>query len=209
MNVYIIRHGETESNKNKVHQYPDTPLSLLGKQQAEEIAEKLLSANITKIYSSDLIRATDTAKIISEKIKTNLSLMPEIREIKKPSQIWGKNHGDKEILKIKEQIDKNYHLKDWHYSDEENFFDVKERTKKFINYLKTLKETENVLVVTHGYIAKMFLALVIFDEKLTPEVYLKIYQNVRISNVSISNFIYSNNKWELVYWNRPLSIFNG
>lgn len=62
MKIYMIRHGQTEANLKRVH-YGQTDISLtpLGIEQAVEAGAKLRGIKFDKIYSSDLIRARQTA----------------------------------------------------------------------------------------------------------------------------------------------------
>ena len=63
--VYIVRHGETEDNKQKIIQGQlDTILNSEGEQQADLVAKALKDIPFDVAYSSNLKRATDTAKRI-------------------------------------------------------------------------------------------------------------------------------------------------
>lgn len=65
--IYIIRHGQTAKNKAKLLQgRSDVPLNEEGIRQAEECAKWFCEQQIRidKVYSSPLIRAAETAKII-------------------------------------------------------------------------------------------------------------------------------------------------
>ena len=64
MKVYIIRHGESLNNKNKLWTgWFDAPLTEKGKEDAARAGELLSKVNFDKIYSSDLTRAKNTAEI--------------------------------------------------------------------------------------------------------------------------------------------------
>lgn len=66
--IYIIRHGKTELNKANVLQgRSNYPLNEEGIKQAKEAAEKLRDIHFEHVYSSPLIRAVQTAKIIVPK----------------------------------------------------------------------------------------------------------------------------------------------
>ena len=63
--VHFIRHGETEKNAQKVWQgHTDTPLNKKGLEQAKLLSERI-SSRVTKVYSSDLKRASQTASFLS------------------------------------------------------------------------------------------------------------------------------------------------
>ena len=66
--IYFIRHGETDRNKARLLQgRSDVPLNDTGVQQAREAARFLRERGIefSRVYSSPLIRAVETAKIIA------------------------------------------------------------------------------------------------------------------------------------------------
>jgi len=63
--VYIVRHAETEENKQKIIQgHLDTILNSEGERQADLVAEALKDIPFDVAYSSNLRRAMDTAKRI-------------------------------------------------------------------------------------------------------------------------------------------------
>lgn len=65
INLYLIRHGETVANKNKIlqGQTNDHPLTEEGEQQAENLGRILRHKRWHRRYCSDLPRAATTAKI--------------------------------------------------------------------------------------------------------------------------------------------------
>jgi len=67
MKLIITRHGETEENKEGIIQgHLPGHLSETGIQQAKKVALRLKDEKIDFIYSSDLDRASDTAKEIAK-----------------------------------------------------------------------------------------------------------------------------------------------
>ena len=63
LTLYVIRHGQSENNlKNMWTGWYDTPLTENGLKQAEALGEFLKGVEFTKVYSSDLSRAVNTAK---------------------------------------------------------------------------------------------------------------------------------------------------
>ncbi|KAK2838397.1 hypothetical protein Q7C36_013211 [Tachysurus vachellii] len=82
----IIRHGETQYNKNGLLQGQgiDTPLSEIGVQQAEAAGEYLQDVHFTNVFASDMKRAKQTAEIIVRKNKTcshvDLVTVPALKE---------------------------------------------------------------------------------------------------------------------------------
>jgi alpha-ribazole phosphatase len=66
MNLILVRHGETDWNRQKRFQGQiDIPLNGRGKWQAQQVAQALESLIIQKVFSSDLLRARATAELIA------------------------------------------------------------------------------------------------------------------------------------------------
>ena len=65
MDIYLIRHGETDWNRmKKLQGTTDIPLNAYGIELAEKTAEGLKDVPFDRIYTSPLIRARKTAEII-------------------------------------------------------------------------------------------------------------------------------------------------
>ena len=63
--VYLVRHGQTEWNKRGLLQGQiDIPLNDAGRSEAAQLNQKLHAVNFGACYSSDLLRATETARIL-------------------------------------------------------------------------------------------------------------------------------------------------
>jgi probable phosphoglycerate mutase len=64
--LYFVRHGQSQANVDRVFAgQSDTPLTSLGRQQAEQAGSQAKILGIDHIISSPLSRAHDTAKIIA------------------------------------------------------------------------------------------------------------------------------------------------
>jgi len=63
--LILVRHGETDWNRDLRYQgHADPPLNVTGKLQAGELARTLGDLSIDVAYTSDLRRASETARII-------------------------------------------------------------------------------------------------------------------------------------------------
>jgi broad specificity phosphatase PhoE len=67
MRIYLVRHGETEWNKIRRFQgRSNLPLNHEGKKQARALALALKNTSLMAIYTSPLVRALQTARLIKD-----------------------------------------------------------------------------------------------------------------------------------------------
>jgi broad specificity phosphatase PhoE len=79
--ILLIRHGQSEGNAaRRFGGHTATPLSALGRRQAEATARALSREAITSIYSSDLLRAVETAAPLASTLKLELTQTDAFRE---------------------------------------------------------------------------------------------------------------------------------
>lgn len=76
MKIYLIRHGRQNSKLYNV----DVPLANEGREQARLLGQRLVKYDIDAVYSSDLIRAIETADIVNEYIKKPRVIDGRLRE---------------------------------------------------------------------------------------------------------------------------------
>ena len=67
LQVYLVRHGETQWNaERRIQGQSDSPLTAKGEQQAMQVGERARTFGITHVISSDLGRTRRTAEIIAQ-----------------------------------------------------------------------------------------------------------------------------------------------
>jgi len=80
--LHLVRHGETDWNvEGRWQGQADVALNAHGHAQARQTAEKLARLPLEAIYSSDLMRAAETARAIAQVNPAPLILEPRLREI--------------------------------------------------------------------------------------------------------------------------------
>lgn len=80
--ILLARHGETEWNRvGRWQGHADPPLNDAGRGQAAELAERLAGDGIAAIYSSDLIRASQTARVVADRLGLPVVEDEALREI--------------------------------------------------------------------------------------------------------------------------------
>lgn len=79
--VLLIRHGETDWNKDKRLQgYLDIPLNVEGQRQAQALSLCLATLKLDAVFSSDLQRARDTAQPLAAAHALSLDVHADLRE---------------------------------------------------------------------------------------------------------------------------------
>ena len=154
MTIYIVRHGQTEENLQRILQghMPGT-LTEKGKEQVRKAAELLSKEGImfTRLVSSDLKRAMDSAQIISDKFNLPIIPMEILRE-----RDWGKFTG----MSIAEATDKYRVDGKWVFpvGTTETEEGIYERANKALVELQKQFADETIIVVTHGQFARNLIA---------------------------------------------------
>lgn len=83
MDLYLIRHGQTDWNKKGIMQgQTDIPLNHRGKEQAAFLADFFRSDPfpVRRIFSSPLSRAAQTAAFLGKALGLSVQILPQMKE---------------------------------------------------------------------------------------------------------------------------------
>lgn len=169
MNIYILRHGQTNYNKDgKFQGQTDIPLNETGIKQAQEAKELLKDFNFDLVISSPLVRALKTAQIV-----TNNS------EIKTDKRIIERSFGT---------LEGNYSVQDFEEKTQlyniETYEKLCSRVYPFLDELiQNNKNMQNVLIVCHEGIAQIINTY--FDNNYT----INNWKNFRLQNATYKKYI--------------------
>lgn len=201
MKLYFVRHGETKLNEQKIQQGRDAELSPKGVQQAKFVANRFRDIPVDIIISSPFLRAQQTTEEINNVLHKQVFYTELLGEVRRPKELEGKKMDDPESVRLKKMLMRNARLKDWHYSDEENFHDLKTRAIEFFGYLNLFKE-ENILAVTHSVFLRMLIGLILFGDTLNHDEFHHLQLALKTINTGIT--VCERNQegmWGLVTWN--------
>ncbi len=201
MKIYFVRHGQTTVNhQNRVVHFDDQ-LNETGQKQALELADHLADVPLDVVLASPHKRTMETARIIAKKLNKETQEVPLLGEKKWSSEIEGKLLDDPEVEKILNLLrEKNVTDPTWHYSDEENFSDIKKRASDFIDYVSAIAH-ENILAVSHEYFIKMIIATMMHGESLTYDIFRNFYFFTFLDNASLTYCEKKENIWKLMTLN--------
>jgi broad specificity phosphatase PhoE len=198
--VYFVRHGSTEGNEKRAYQYLNTPLSELGRRQAEFAAHRFERIPVDIVITSDMERAAETGRCIAERNGFPIVFDPLFREILRPAMVRGKGRDTPEVLEIMRFLEENWTNARVKHSDEENFFDLRKRALKALEYLAAYPEGK-LLVVTHGTFLCMMMCCMMAGEEVSPEWFDRVHHFLVLKNTALSVCEYDDGKWHLVIWN--------
>ena len=190
MKLYVTRHGQTVEQSERHIILGTTPghLSALGKEQAQKLAQRLLTEPIEVLYSSDLNRTKETSQIIIEH-------MPEI-PFYFTTELRERNLGEYEGANKKEV--------GWGVAcprfleppGGENFHDTLARMKTFWHKLFKKHEKDNVLLVGHSD------AMCAFFTAVMNKPFSYITEQEGLNNCSLTILeIDEKKKCRLILWN--------
>jgi len=154
--IGFIRHGRTPWNiEGKAQGWCDIPLNNEGIEEANRLALRLLSEEWDMIYSSDLLRAHQTANIIAEKLMKNVNLDSRLREVG-GGLIEGTTEEERILTWGKEWRELDLGIE----SDDAVF----SRGLSFIDEICVKHPYENVLIVSHGSFLKKIIKRILPNE---------------------------------------------
>ena len=147
MRIYIVRHGETEANKQGyVQGWTDVPLNENGRILAELTGRGMKSIHFDHCFSSPLIRAKETAEILLRESGNNISISFDDR-------IKEMNFGSFEGISVRDEQVAQF-LKDpvvdFKIPGGESIQEVMKRTQEFLKELIAKDDNKTYLVSTHG-----------------------------------------------------------
>lgn len=174
MSIYLIRHGQTNGNRDRIVQMPDTPLSELGHQQAKQLAQAFQNISIENIVCSDYIRTQQTAAPLRTIKQSTFSLQPLLRE---------RNFGDLRGRPY-EEIDVDFFAESYLPPNGETHQQFKDRVAIAWQYiLMTYQDMQGSLIVmTHGLVLRELIKQhLLVDESMSP---LSDFQNTCITEVN-------------------------
>jgi probable phosphoglycerate mutase len=146
--ILLARHGETDWNSERRWQgHADQPLNDAGRAQAHELAESLAGRGIDAIYSSDLVRAHETAHIVAVELDLPVEVDSGLREVDVGD--WaGRVHS--EIERIDPEGFRRWRAGGKGWSGGESYEQMGERVVASVLRIAGRHPGETLLMVTHG-----------------------------------------------------------
>ena len=187
LKIYLIRHGETDFNKQSLEwgQDDQIPLNENGIAQSKKLAERLKKIKFDKLFSSDLKRAMQTAEEVGRLLGVNIIADKRLRE-------YDPGKADPSSEKWKKEYDRllnsgmiKYDIRPF---GGENIWDLIKRAGYFLDDIQ--KENGTIGIIAHSGVNSVFINLTQNKKK---ENFIKIKQD----NTCINLLELSDGKWEI------------
>ncbi|PIQ99591.1 MAG: alpha-ribazole phosphatase [Nitrospinae bacterium CG11_big_fil_rev_8_21_14_0_20_45_15] len=156
--IYLIRHGETaNAGKVRFNGHHDVELSAKGQQQLRLVSDALKHCSIDAVYSSDLKRTMESARIIAEPHDLKLTTFPELREL---------SFGEWEGLSV-DEVEQKYpgqYLKLFENIDiecppgGESFLQLQNRVVPKFREIVQSHPSQSIVIVAHGGVNRTLLS---------------------------------------------------
>jgi broad specificity phosphatase PhoE len=192
MQVHFVRHGESVSNAAPggmaLPAVQGDRLTDLGREQAATVARYLGDVGATRVLTSPLARARETADILGGRLVLPVEELDELQELRESEgyeelaledqrlrrwSVWMAAHGDDP---------------DYSYRGGETFNEISTRVRRAQERLLALGD-ENVIAVSHGIFLRFFLMNVLIAGDFGPSQVQRLWQLESI-NCGICSFEY-------------------
>lgn len=193
-NLCLIRHGETDWNAElRVQGHIDIPLNAKGRAQAHAVANALRSQRFDRLYSSDLLRALQTAELTADVLGLPIYRSTALRE---------RHYGDLEGMtktdfaaRYPEDLARMLRRDPEHVipGAKESLRGFAARAVSALNEIAKRHPGESVLVFTHGGVLDMAYRLVTRKP-------LEAERDWPLLNCSLNWLHYRSGSWSLVRW---------
>jgi probable phosphoglycerate mutase len=206
--VYLVRHGETDSNSDGVLRGPASMLTEKGKEQARVVAERIAKVGVDALVASTYQRALDTAGAIAEKTGLPVESSDLFIEWRQPSMTLNRHHAEPEVIEAHKEIEAGRFVPGYRHSDEESFEDFRDRAQKALSFLEA-HSASNLCVVTHGITLRMIIGTLIFGDAFAPPHLAQLMGHTGTNNTGITYLRFGTNKefttmppsWRIITWN--------
>ena len=164
MDVYFVRHGQTDGNVALRHQHENTPINWAGKIQAEAVARRIAKLRPTNIVSSTNLRAIETTKIIIEHCGHIVpETHPAFEELRRPRWLIG----DRFL-----HIGTVWYIGSWFFGlkvkgEGESYEDFLARIIEARTLLESLPDNARVVVVSHSVFINFFLEHLCVNKRMS------------------------------------------
>lgn len=197
MDIYLVRHGQTDGNVAKRHQHPGIDINKTGEAQAARVAKVIESLKPTHLITSTSKRAVETAKYIAIASDLIPETYPAFEELKRPLFLQGERFYALRSL---------YYVAGWFFGiktvsmhDGESYKDFLFRLNKAKQHLEALPANSRVVVVSHAVFISLFIEHLNRHRRMgLRRAVLRFVAMFRLKNTAVTHLRYVDGKWSIV-----------
>jgi len=193
MHLILIRHGETQWNKERRMQgHSDSPLSETGLRQAQLLGKHLAQVRFDALYCSDTGRAQHTARCVAEATGHTINLEPGLRE-RNFGVFEGLTRADMEARYPDDYA--RFKSRDQHFAMPrgESGAAFRARAIACMDGIIARHPRQIVVAVTHGLVLDVFYRLAMGIPPEEPRVH-------KLVNAGINRLHYDGSAWHIEVW---------
>lgn len=142
--LYLLRHGEVHNPKEVLYgRLPRFSLTKQGRKKIEDTALYFYREKINNVYTSPMLRARQTAKILANKLKLNPKISKLVTEVRFV-------FAGIPLVEFRKTIQPKLYGPEYIKEGSEGIEEIKERMLRFLDIIKKRHEGQKILVVSHG-----------------------------------------------------------
>lgn len=187
----LLRHGESVSNADPeaiaLPEQIGDQLTERGREQARATAAGLRETGITRLLSSPMRRARETAEPLSEALELPVTVLPYVHELKEGPGYSELSPEEQKLRRWSARMSAHPDDPDHANDGAESFNDVRDRVRRLKAELERQPEGERTLVVTHGIFSRFFFFDSLLGEEFEPRMVPQLW-NLRTRNCGLSVF---------------------
>lgn len=187
----IIRHGHSTGNKDRIFcGQLDVPLDETGFKQAEETGKWVFeNYKIDEVWSSDLVRVTETVRPLANRLSLPINTDKRLREVD-VGEWQGIPVDDVKSAHSDEVEFYGKYPGKFFFPGGEGYADMIVRVAEFFEELAKVSEGKTIAVGTHGGCIRTLIAHV---NGLPID---RVGEVPFVPNASVTELVYDNGKWE-------------
>jgi len=191
--IIAVRHGETAWNVDtRLQGHMDIALNTKGVWQARQVAQALSHETVDVVYASDLIRAWETAKAVSQATGAPLVAEPGLRE-RKFGTFEGRTYAEISAQWPEQSELWRKRVPDWAPPGGESLATMRERVGRTVDALAAQHIGGQIVLVAHGGVLDMLYRLATGQELQAP-------RSWHLGNAAINRLLWTPDGLTLVGW---------
>lgn len=154
MEVYLVRHGQTDGNVGHRYQHPETDLNTHGLHQATAVAEQIALLKPTHLITSTQLRALETARVVAVATDLIPESYPPFEELHQPQLLVGERLTSGRAL---------WYIVLWFFGvpsaamhDGESYASFVDRLARARQHLERLPVDARVVIISHSVFINFF-----------------------------------------------------